>query len=71
MSIREQEVHADAQNGVFEDTDNETLYAYYNATEGQSNAVNVLNELFTDFGKIFSPKPTNSVTSNLNEERSI
>lgn len=71
MSIREQEVHADAQNGVFEDTDNETLHAYYNATEGQSNAVNVLNELFTDFGKIFSPKPTNSVTSNLNEERSI
>ncbi len=71
MSIREQEVHADAQNGVFEDTDNETLHAYYNATEGQSNAVNVLNELFTDFGKIFSPKPTNSVTLNLNEERSI
>jgi hypothetical protein len=71
MSIREQEVHADAQNGVFEDTDNETLHAYYNATEGQSNAVNVLNELFTDFGNIFSPKPTNSVTLNLNEERSI
>ena len=71
MSIREQEVHADAQNGVFEVTDNETLHAYYNATEGQSNAVNVLNELFTDFGKIFSPKPTNSVTLNLNEERSI
>jgi len=47
MSIREQEVHADAQNGVFED------------------------DMFSDFGSIFSPVSANSVTLNLNEERSI
>jgi len=71
MSIREQEVHDDAQNGVFEDTNNETLYALHDAHDGTHNAVNILHDMFSDFGSIFSPVSANSVTLNLNEERSI
>ena len=71
MSIREQEVHADAQNGVFEDTTNEDLCTLHHHFESQQTATNLIHNMFEDFGRIFSPEASGLTTQISNEERSI
>lgn len=71
MSVREQEVHADGENGVFEDTNAENLYALHNHFEGRQTATNLIHNMFEDFGRIFSPEASGLTTQINNEEGSI